>query len=277
MRGGAQAQMMRCDDGHFYVVKFQNNPQHVRVLANELLATRIAARLGLPVPVVEVVGVGEWLIAHTPELRIELAGQSLRCAAGLQFGARFVVDPFAGQVFDYLPQAMLPRVRNLETFAGVLAFDKWTCNANGRQAVYWRRPREQKYTASFVDQGYCFNAGEWSFPDAPLRGVYGWNDVYAAVTGWDSFQPWLRRIEEFSAADFNACAADLPPEWGVGWDELERLRERLLARRARVRELIAAFRFSTRQPFVNWSGGDLSAKEEANSNQQTAVSRPADC
>ena len=152
MRGGAQGHLMRADDEQYYVVKFQNNPQHVRVLANELLATRIAARLGLPVPVVEVVGVGEWLIAHTPELRIELAGQSLRCAAGLQFGARFVVDPFAGQVFDYLPQAMLPRVRNLETFAGVLAFDKWTCNANGRQAVYWRRPREQKYTASFVDQ-----------------------------------------------------------------------------------------------------------------------------
>ena len=29
-----------------------------------------------------------------------------------------------------------------------------------------------EYTATFIDQGYCFNAGEWTFPDSPLRGVY---------------------------------------------------------------------------------------------------------
>ena len=48
---------MRCDDGHYYVVKFRNNPQHERVLANEFLATRLAERVGLPVPVAEVVEV----------------------------------------------------------------------------------------------------------------------------------------------------------------------------------------------------------------------------
>ncbi len=37
MRGGAQSHLMRCDDSHYYVVKFQNNPQHRRVLVNELL------------------------------------------------------------------------------------------------------------------------------------------------------------------------------------------------------------------------------------------------
>ena len=47
MRGGAQSHLMRCDDGHYYVVKFRNNPQHERVLANEFLATRLAERVGL--------------------------------------------------------------------------------------------------------------------------------------------------------------------------------------------------------------------------------------
>ena len=32
MRGGAQGQLMLGADGHPYVVKFQNNPQHMRVL-----------------------------------------------------------------------------------------------------------------------------------------------------------------------------------------------------------------------------------------------------
>ena len=62
---------MRADDGHFYVVKFQNNPQHLRVLANELLATRLAESVGLPVPVTEIVEVHEWLIKNTPELRVD--------------------------------------------------------------------------------------------------------------------------------------------------------------------------------------------------------------
>ena len=91
----------------------------------------------------------------------------------------------------------MPRVRNLRDFAGALALDKWTCNANGRQAAFWKLSRERKFTASFIDQGYCFNAGEWNFPDAPLRGVFGRNDVYACITSWDSFEPWLSRIENF--------------------------------------------------------------------------------
>ncbi len=48
--GGAQSQLMLGADGKFWVVKFQNNPQDVRVLANELIATRLAAAVGLTVP-----------------------------------------------------------------------------------------------------------------------------------------------------------------------------------------------------------------------------------
>ena len=67
----------------------------------------------------------------------------------------------------------MAQVRNLAEFAGILAFDKWTCNADGRQVAFWKRNREHKFTASFIDQGHCFNAGEWNFPDTPLRGVFG--------------------------------------------------------------------------------------------------------
>ena len=75
MRGGAQSHLMRCADGHYYVVKFQNNPQHTRVLVNDWLGTRLAEMIGLPVPVVDVVDVNPWLIEHTPDLRIELCGR----------------------------------------------------------------------------------------------------------------------------------------------------------------------------------------------------------
>src|ERR1039458_7386777 len=121
MRGGAQSHLMRCDDGHYYVVKFRNNPQHERVLANEFLATRLAERVGLPVPATEVVEVPPWLIEHTAELTIVLGSHTIQVEAGLQFGSRYIVSPVEGQVFDYLPPEMLERVRNLHTFTGILA------------------------------------------------------------------------------------------------------------------------------------------------------------
>lgn len=253
MRGGAQSHLMFADDGHYYVVKFQNNPQHLRVLANELLATRIAERVGLPVPITEVIEVSPWLIENTPDLRIRTGSSTVPCQAGLALAVRFVIEPLEGQVFDYLPVATLDRVRNLDAFAGMLAFDKWTCNTNGRQAVFWKKTRDKKYTASFVDQGYCFNAGEWNYPDSPLRGVYPRNEVYANVRGWESFDPWLSCIEKMEPHELWEIAEFVPPEWyGASVDELERLIEQLIARRERVRSLIDTFRQSTREPFQNW-------------------------
>jgi hypothetical protein len=244
---------MFAEDGHYYVVKFQNNPQHIRVLANELLATRIAERVGLPVPIMEVLEISSWLIENTPDLRIRVGSSSVPCQHGLALGARFVLGPLEGQVYDYLPASALDRVRNLDAFAGMLALDKWTCNTNGRQAVFWKKTRDKKYTATFVDQGYCFNAGEWNYPDSPLRGVYPRNEVYAGVRGWDSFEPWLSRIENIEPSILWEIAETVPPEWyGSTVDELERLVEQLIARRSRVRELIEGFRNSSRGAFQNW-------------------------
>jgi hypothetical protein len=253
MRGGAQGHLMRCSDGQFYVVKFRNNPQHLRVLTNEMLATRLAERAGLPVPATEVVEVGDWLVEHTDELHIQLAHDVIRCQPGLQFGSRYAVNPLEGQVFDYLPAEMFGLVRNLETFAGMLVVDKWTGNANGRQAAFWRKLRDRKYTAAFIDQGYCCNAGEWTFPDYPLRGVYARNEVYVGVRGWESFEPWLSRIERMEEDIVWTLAGEIPPEWyGGAWDELEKLVRTLIGRRGGVRELIEAFRVSPRRPFPEW-------------------------
>ena len=253
MRGGAQAQLMRCSDGRLYVVKFRNNPQSVRVLANEFLVTHLAERIGLPVAPVAVVEVGGWLIEHSPEMTVQLAAKTIPCEPGLSFGSQYCVPPCEGQSFDWLPQTQLDRVRNLGAFAGALALDKWTCNADSRQAVFWRKARERKYTATFIDHGYCFNAGEWTFPDSPLRGTYGWNDVYADVRGWESFEPWVTKIEELDEAALMSLGETLPPEWyGGDWDELAKLLTTLAKRRTRVRELIDEFRRSTRNPFPNW-------------------------
>jgi hypothetical protein len=253
MRGGAQGQLMLGADGHIYVVKFQNNPQHRRVLANEFLASRLALAAGLAVPHVELIEVSPWLIENTPDLEIDLGRKREPCQAGLQFGSRFAGGTMPGQVLDYLPEEQLAEVRNLAEFAGVLALDKWTANANGRQAVFVRRQRERRYSAVFIDFGYCFHAGDWRFEDAPLRGVYYRNTVYQNVREWNSFEPWLTRMETMAEATVWSAAGEVPPEWyGGDLGEMEALVEKLLARRSRIRDWIEEFRHSDRNPFPQW-------------------------
>jgi hypothetical protein len=278
MRGGAQAHLMRCDDGGYYIVKFKNNPQHLRILANEMLATRLAARLGLCVPQVEVIEVRPELIAYTSELVVQLGIGRTPCSAGKQFGSQFPGHPARMTVHDFLPDEQLCSVRNLPDFLGIFVFDKWTCNTDGRQAIFFREPEDRAgevpgpvsghgpnaapgmapyvapYVAMMIDHGFCFNAGEWDFPDAPLRGLYARHRVYQGVSGMEAFEPWLDRLEkQMTETVLGEEAGHIPPEWYADdWQALERLLERLHARRKRVRELILSARNSGRDPFPNW-------------------------
>ena len=254
LRGGAQSHLLKASDGACYVTKFQNNPQHIRVLANEMLATDLGLALGLPMPRVEVIEVSDWLIEHTEELRIESGGSKIPCQSGKQLGSLYIGPESPGMTFDYLPCELLQGVLNVTDFARVLVLDKWTCNSDGRQAIFCRKTqRSQRHHATFIDQGYCFNASEWSFPDCPFRGVYANNCVYEGVTGWEAFEPALTRAEEMDADTIWRCAVEIPEEWYEGdRDGLHRLVEVLHHRREAIRRLITDFRRSSRNPFPNW-------------------------
>src|SRR5580693_2035274 len=257
MRGGAQSHLMRCSDENYYVVKFQNNPQHRRILVNELLGTKLAARLGLPTTPVVIVDVSEDLIRMTPDLAMEMPRQRIPCQPGPQFGSRFPGDPRRLALHDFLPDEQLRQVANLHDFAGMLVFDKWTCNTNGRQTLFFQAPPREAhpttdssagektaapYTTLMIDQGFCFNAGEWNFPDAPLRGLYARNRVYEGVTGMESFAPWLERLEkQMTERAIDEFVKQIPPAWYEDdLDAVLHLSEQLLRRRPRVPELILA-------------------------------------
>lgn len=254
MRGASQPMLLRCSDGCFYVVKFRNNPQHARVLANELLAARLAQLMGLPVGQPAIVDVPRELVEGSQPLWIETGERREPCAPGLQFGSRYPGPPGEIQVVDFLPDRHLRRLTNLrQVFLGAFIFDKWTCNCDGRQLVFYRGPGDEAYSAVLVDQGFCFNDGEWSFLDSPLRGLYPRRMVYESVRGLQSFEPYLSQVENLESADLEESVSGIPAEWCEPEPEqLAGLLERLYERRHWLRQAIIDARHCPIRPFPNW-------------------------
>jgi hypothetical protein len=254
MRGGSQSHLMRCSDGFYYVVKFQNNPQHRRILVNELLGTALAERLGLPTAGFAIIDVGEALIHSTPELCIELPLGQAPCKPGLHFGSRFPVDPRRATLFDFLPDSLLLETENLQDFLGILVLDKWTCNTDQRQVVFSQSSKTLKYRAWMIDQGFCFNEGGWNFSDAPKRSLFRPASVYGQVTGIESFGPWLSKLDsEIGPAVLREIAVTIPPEWySYESAALNSLLEKLDARRSKVGMLLEEVHRLYDSPFPNW-------------------------
>lgn len=254
MRGGSHPWLLRCDDG-YYVVKFRDNPQHVRVLANEMLAGLLAQMIGLPTAEPACIDVVEALRHSAPAPGFSTDDTSHACP-GPHFGSRFPGDPAETLAVEFLPDRMLRTVRNLrEAFLGGLVFDKWTCNCDGRQMVFYRpaSSRGPGYTACLIDHGFCFSGGDWSFPDSAIRSLYPRRMVYDGVRGVESFEPFLSRIENLKEGEIAACAREVPPEWCDGEPEgPARLMQILYLRRRKLRQALIDIKNSELRPFPNW-------------------------
>jgi len=258
LRGGSQPHLLRCSDGQFYIVKFQNNPQGKRILANELLGTKIAERLNLLVSETAIVVVDQRFIKEVPALNIQLARGNVPCHPGTCFGSRFLSawparkSPFLF-AFDDLAGGKI-KVRNLFDFAGMLVFDKWVCNTDRRQIVLSREKRGYFYRAFVIDQGACFNGEYWNFPDGPLYGIYRDTGVYSGITGIEAFQPWISKLHsELSLSALREVASDIPEEWYDGdAKSLAHLLTMLDLRRRDIIRLLENTRDVSPQAFPNW-------------------------
>jgi hypothetical protein len=264
MRGGSQAHLFEASDGHFYVVKFLNNPQHRRILVNEWISAVFLDYLGLSIPPVAMIRISEEFLAQTPEAHIQLGQERRTPVPGWHFGSRFPGNPERLAVYDFLPDALLDKVENLAEFHGALAFDKWISNADARQAVFFRsrvrtrvadahHPPRLGVVAQMMDNGYVFDGPHWRLTDSPIQGLYFRPLVYRSVRGMADFEPWLERIRHFPEEVVDQAVKQIPPAWlEEDGDEFARLLDQLLARRKRVPDLIQACRTGRVDPFPSW-------------------------
>jgi hypothetical protein len=264
MRGGAQAHLLEADDGNWYVVKFRNNPQHHRVLVNEMLSAVFLDYLKIAIPETALVQLTPDFLAANPELHMRLGTQRVEVQAGWHFGSRYPGDPARSVVYDFLPDALLAQVANQQDFRAILVFDKWTANADGRQCIFYRaavresgvrggRTSRPSFVVQMIDHGYTFNGPYWDFPESAIQGLYLRPVVYESVRSLDDFQPWLDQVVNFPEEVVDRAWKRLPGDWTEGEEEaLERLLEHLFDRRRRLPELIRACREARTDPFPKW-------------------------
>ena len=261
MRGGAQSHLIQASDGHFYVVKFRNNPQHRRILVNELIAAEILSYLQIPAPACELVRIPEEFLRENPAASIQFGSQTIAPDPGWAFGSRHPGDPNLTAIYDFVPDSLLAQVQNRGAFLEILAFDKWTGNADGRQAIFFRAhlkewapqlkpgPKKMGFVALMIDHGFIFNGPHWNFTESALQGLYPRRMVYEPVTSLDDFQPSLGRILNFPDEVLDRALRRIPPDWiEHEEEELDRLLETLLRRKKRVGELLE----QSLPAFPNW-------------------------
>ncbi len=266
MRGGAQSHLIEAEDGHFYVVKFRDNPQHRRILVNELISHVLLRYLQVAVPDWALVEVTAEFLSENPQTGIELGTRRIPASTGVHFGSKYPGDPARLAVYDFLPDVLLREAGNLSDFLGALVFDKWVANADSRQAVFFRarlrewtaggvRPHPQRlgFVALMIDHGFTFNGPHWEFPDSPVQGLYLRKLVYEGVRSLDDFQPWLEQVTHFPEEVVDDAWKQIPPEWLDGDEDLlEKTLERLMRRRQRVEDLVSDCRKGKADPFPRW-------------------------
>jgi hypothetical protein len=265
MRGGAQAHLLEAADGHAYVVKFVNNPQHRRILINEWIASTFLNYLGIATPAAAMIRISDDFLTANPEVHLQLGKRHELPQPGWHFGSRFPGSPMTNTVYDFLPDGILGTIENLSDFLGALAFDKWMGNADARQSIFFRARLKEwipeahglkmGYVAQMIDNGYVFGGPHWQFTDSAIQGLYFRPHVYKNVRSLADFDPWLSRIVNFPEEIVDQAVKSIPPAWLAGdEDALEVLLARLMKRRARVPDLIENSRGGMINLFPNWRG-----------------------
>ena len=265
LRGGAQAHLIECEDNHFYIVKFRNNPQHRRILINEWIASIFLRYLQISAPEIAIVHLTQSFLEANPDVCIQLGSSRVYPEPGWHFGSKHPGDPAKLAVYDFIPDVLLEKVANRREFTGVLAFDKWMGNADARQSIFFRARLKEwvhgsmehasklGFVSQMIDHGYVFNGPYWNFTDSPIQGLYFRPVVYRDIKGLDDFQPWLDRLTYFPEEIVDDALKQIPPVWLNGEDqELDRLLHNLMARRKRVPDLLRECAAARSTPFPNW-------------------------
>jgi hypothetical protein len=255
MRGGAQAHLVRTDKG-WYVVKWKQNPQHRRVLINEVIGAELLRRLGIATP--------DWAMVHAdpgfldahPAAGIHFKDRFVPAEPGWHFGSKVPLNPEKAAIHDFLPFRLLPRVSNLNDFQSVFVFDEWVDNCDGRQAIFFGISKKL-FSAQMIDNGYVFgfDGSEWQMGARPgARRRLSSCDVDFPPGPSEQFESIIVDIQAVAGTEFDSIRKAIPPEWiDDDMDAIARLFDELGRRAKRLPDLMVAARANRLQRLARYA------------------------
>ncbi len=233
LRGGSCPRLMSSDKDDLYVVKLLGNPQGNRVLANELLAGRLGALAGLPVPELHEVVLDKQV---ADDIRTGREGSDV--GLGPHLASKYPVSILHGRVYDCIPRAAT--LESPRDIVGAAVFDAWTGNTDNRQFVYWRRSQDKRYKILMIDNGFCFGGVGWNLRHRPLdpacqlallpelRLLTASADM---VSVNQMLADWMAAISRIQPSDIRVALSNVPQEWNAAASDLKILAERLIERK----------------------------------------------
>jgi hypothetical protein len=100
----------------------------------------------------------------------------------------------------------------------VILLDKWTCNADGGQAVFARKSTAESSPPRSSTAGIASMRANRLSRTRHCWGVYAKNCLYKNVRGWDDFEPALTRAEEMGSNgiwEITRVIEVLPSRWSA--------------------------------------------------------------
>jgi len=226
--GGSQAQVFRLSDERFAVVKFPENGQGEKVLANEFLSCQLAETLNLPVNRAVMVSIDERLL-RTPR-------QNSRIPAAFSAGIRCGMIRFANAEKVQDGALINAQCGNAAELHALAVFEQLVLRGDGRQLLWYPADGGKRFAA--YDYGFAFG-GQPNWSAASLPGLAAPTlPATDPLTGGNyanggSLEPFIKQLRALVAEVVTTAVMKLqPPRWGVVLDDVQALVPVLVGRAA---------------------------------------------
>ena len=238
--GSSQAQILADENGNKFYVKFKENAQALKVLANEFVAGEIAKKLTLPYPESFVVE----LIPELAPILPPINGNNI--SVGPHFGSAMVRD-----VYRMPGRQLISQCSNKSDFPLIILFDLLLYNTdrcNDGNYLIVSNPNGFKFF--IIDHGHCFSS-TWDVNS--INSFVGqWSsflpEMYETINAHSNMELAIQKIESLDDNYFTNLVVQIPNEWLPNVDERDALRKYLIDQRNSIRQMIEL----NKNKFPNW-------------------------
>ncbi len=150
----SKAQHIVANDNILYIVKFKNNPQSTRVLANEIIANSIAKLINIPIPEFSIINIDDKLVKY-----INIVN-NVNFNSGNQFASKYTPNNFVHEDnFDKIKET-----KNYKDWTKVIIFETLIQNIDFRQrnVLFYIDKKDREHKFCVIDHGYAFKNQKWS-------------------------------------------------------------------------------------------------------------------